>query len=95
MIKDNIVKKIYIKSKLEIFSKILKNHSIKNYLLPNGWNTCNNAGSKVNTEIIANSIAMPVNIPKYIAGIKLDKTKIENPKIIVIEVFNIATPTVE
>ena len=28
-------------------------------------------------------------------GIKLDKTKIENPKTIVIEVFNIATPTVE
>ena len=36
-----------------------------------------------------------MNIPKYIVGIKLDKTKIENPKTIVIEVFNIATPTVE
>jgi len=38
---------------------------------------------------------MPVNIPKYIVGIKLDKTNIEKPKTIVIEVFKIATPTVE
>jgi hypothetical protein len=28
-------------------------------------------------------------------GINLDKTKIENPNTIVIEVFKIATPTVE
>ena len=37
---------------------------------------------------------MPVNIPKYIVGIKFDNTRIENPKTIVIEVFKIATPTV-
>ena len=30
-----------------------------------------------------------------IVGIKLDKTKIENPNTIVIDVFSIATPTVE
>ena len=60
-----------------------------------GLNISNNAGNKVSTEIIASSIAIPVNIPKYIVGIKLDKTKIENPKTIVIDVFNIATPTVE
>ncbi len=96
LIKDKIVKNKYIKSKLEIFSKIFKNSSIlKIYLPPKGRNTCNNAGSKVKTDIIANNIAIPVNIPKYIVGIKLDKIKIENPKTIVIDVFNIATPTVE
>ena len=58
-------------------------------------NTNNKAGSRVNTEIMASNIAIPVNTPKYIVGIKLDKTKIENPKTIVIEVFNIAIPTVE
>ena len=60
-----------------------------------GLNISNNAGNKVSTEIIASSIAIPVNIPKYIVGIKLDKTKIENPNTIVIDVFNIAMPTVE
>tara|TARA_B100000029_G_C17165446_1_gene811244 strand:+ start:518 stop:640 length:123 start_codon:yes stop_codon:yes gene_type:complete len=40
-------------------------------------------------------MAIPVKIPKYIVGIKLEKTRIENPKTIVIDVFNIALPTVE
>ena len=39
-------------------------------------------------------MAIPVNIPKYIVGIKFDKTRIEKPKTIVIEVFKIAIPTV-
>ena len=52
-------------------------------------------GNRVNTDIIANNIAIPVNIPKQIVGINFDNTNIENPKTIVIEVFNIATPTVE
>ena len=43
---------------------------------------------------MANNIARPVKNPKYMVGIKLDKTKIENPKTIVIDVFKIATPTV-
>ena len=51
-------------------------------------------GNNVKTDIIANSIANPVKTPKYIVGIKLDKTKIENPNTIVIDVFSIATPTV-
>jgi len=51
-------------------------------------------GNKVKTEIIANNIAIPVKIPKYIVGIKFDKTKIEKPKTIVIEVLSIALPTV-
>ena len=46
------------------------------------------------TEIIANNIATPVKIPKYIVGIKLDKTRMENPNTIVIEVLSIAIPTV-
>ena len=40
-------------------------------------------------------MAIPVKIPKYIVGIKLDKTRIEKPKIIVIDVLRIAIPTVE
>ncbi len=52
------------------------------------------AGSKVRTEIIANNIAIPVKIPKYIVGIKFDNTRIEKPNTIVIDVFKIAIPTV-
>ena len=62
---------------------------------PNGLTNNINDGSNVKTEIIANNIAKPVKIPKYIVGINLDKTKIENPKTIVIDVFKIALPTVE
>ena len=40
-------------------------------------------------------MARPVKIPKYIVGINLDKTSMENPKTIVIDVFKIALPTVE
>ena len=73
--------------KFEIFSTY--------YLFIKGLNTNNKEGSSVNTEIIANNMAIPVKIPKYIVGIKLDKTRIENPKTIVIEVLRIALPTVE
>ena len=55
----------------------------------------NKAGRRVNTDIIANNIAIPVKIPKYIVGIKFDNTKIEKPKTIVMEVLSIAIPTVE
>ena len=84
-----------IKRTQEIIKNFKKLFHIRIYLFPKGLNTNNKAGNNVSTDIIANSIAIPVNIPKYIVGIKLDKTKIENPKTIVIEVFNIATPTVE
>ena len=40
------------------------------------------------------NIAKAVNIPKYIVGKKLEKIRIENPAIIVNEVFCIALPTV-
>ena len=43
--------------------------------MPKGLIIKINAGSKVNTEIIANNIASPVKNPKYMVGIKLDKTK--------------------
>ena len=66
-----------------------------NYLILKGLNTKSKDGSRVKTEIIASSIAIPVKTPKYIVGIKLDKTKIENPNTIVIDVFSMATPTVE
>ena len=63
--------------------------------MPKGFIKIIRLGSKVKTSIIASNIAIPVKIPKYIVGIKFDKTSIEKPKTIVIEVFNIATPTVE
>ena len=88
-----------IKSIAEIKSKISPKNSrvisnIYSYF-PNGLKTNIKDGSKLKTEIIANSIANPVNIPKQIVGMNLDKTKIEKPKTIVIEVFKIATPTDE
>ena len=52
-------------------------------------------GNKVSTSIIAKNIAIPVKTPKQIVDINFDKTNIENPKTIVIEVFKIALPTVE
>ena len=61
---------------------------------PKGLSTSNNFGKRVSTEMSASNIAIPVKTPKYIVGIKFDNTKIEKPKTIVIEVFNIATPTV-
>jgi len=60
-----------------------------------GLNVSSKAGRSVKTDIMANNIAIPVKIPKYIVGIKFDKTKIEKPKTIVIEVLRIAMPTVE
>ena len=65
------------------------------YLISKGLSTKSKDGNNVKTDIIANNIAIPVKTPKYIVGIKLDKTKIENPNTIVIDVFSIATPTVE
>ena len=63
--------------------------------MPKGFIKVIKAGKRDKTNNIANNIAIPVKIPKYIVGIKFDKTSIENPKTIVIEVFNIAIPTVE
>ena len=67
---------------------------IYSFSSPKGFKINMSLGSSVKTEIIANNIAIPVNTPKYIVGMKFDKTKIEKPKTIVIEVFKIATPTV-
>ena len=65
-----------------------------NHSFPKGLSINISFGKRVKTDIIARSIAIPVKIPKYIVGIKLDNTNIEKPKTIVIEVFRIATPTV-
>ena len=61
---------------------------------PKGLKTRSSFGNRVRTETNASSIAIPVKTPKYIVGMKFDKTKIEKPKTIVIEVFKIAIPTV-
>ena len=52
----------------------------------------NSLGSNVSTAINAINIASPVNNPNIIVGIKLDIISIENPKIIVTPVKNIALP---
>ena len=49
-------------------------------------------GSKVNTASKAIIIARPVNNPNIMVGMKLDNTKIEKPKTIVMLVKNIALP---
>ena len=99
LISERMVINIQIKSIEEIELKISPKNSrvisnIYSYF-PNGLKTNIKDGSKVKTEIIANNIANPVKIPKQIVGMNFDKTKIEKPKTIVIEVFRIATPTVE
>ena len=76
-----------------LLKKSVKTSSI--YLFSNGLNNNISDGSNVKTETIANNIATPVKIPKYIVGTNLDKTNMEKPKTIVIEVFRIAFPTVE
>jgi hypothetical protein len=53
---------------------------------PNGLKTIISCGNRVNEAIRAINIASPVNKPKYILGINLERTRIENPIIIVIEV---------
>ena len=69
-------------------------HWVLSISSPNGLSINISLGKSVNTEIIASNIAIPVKIPKYIVGIKFDKTKIEKPNTIVIEVFKMAMPTV-
>ena len=55
---------------------------ILNHFNLKGLTTNNKDGSKVKTEIIANNIANPVKIPKYIVGMNLDKTRIENQRLL-------------
>ena len=62
-------------------NQILKNHRL---------NFFNKLGNVNRTPIIATIIAMEVNIPNNIVGIKLDRAKIEKPNAIVIEVVNTA-----
>ena len=53
---------------------------------PRGLKIYIRAGSRVKLFNKATIIATPVNNPKYIVGIKLDRVKIENPTVIVIDV---------
>jgi len=54
----------YIKSKLDILFKIFSNIIYYFFSIPNGLIIKINFGNNVKTEIIANNIAIPVNIPK-------------------------------
>ena len=69
-------------------------YNFKHYFSEPSFKTNINFSKSVKTEIKANNIAIPVETPKYIVGIKFDNTRIENPNTIVIEVFKIAIPTV-
>ena len=63
------------------------------YLISKGLSTKSKDGNNVKTDIIANSIAIPVKTPKYIVGIKFDKTKIENPNTMVIDCLLYTSPS--
>ena len=52
-------------------------------------------GKNINTPIIAKIIAIEVNIPKIIVGIKLERISIEKPIEIVIDVVKTANPALE
>ena len=53
---------------------------------PKGRKTTSNRGSRVRDANKAMSMASPVSKPKYMVGRKLDRTRIENPIMMVIEV---------
>jgi hypothetical protein len=53
---------------------------------PRGLNTTIKRGSNVKLLKRATAMANPVRKPKYIVGIKLDKVRMENPTVTVIEV---------
>ena len=84
----------YAKSKNDMKSFTSFKKSIY-YFISKGLKLIKKLGNKVKTSNIASNIASPVNIPKYIVGMKFDRTKIEKPNTIVIEVLSIAIPTVE
>ena len=54
-----------------------------------------NDGNKTKTPIIANNIAIDVNIPNITVGMKLERLNIENPTAIVIDVVNTAKPALK
>jgi len=60
--------------------------SLQTTYFPNGLNAIISRGSKVNAVISAMSIASPVRTPKSTVGIKFEKTRIENPAMIVRDV---------
>ena len=60
-----------------------------------GFREIRSLGNSVNTANRATSIAKPVINPNIIVGIKFESIRIENPKITVIPVKNIALPIVE
>ena len=53
---------------------------------PRGLKTKISKGNKVKLLKSATAIAIPVRRPKYIVGTKLDKVRMENPTVTVIEV---------
>ena len=67
-------------SKIFTFLKFFKRLSIINFLniTTKRFINNNNFGSKVSTDIIANNIAIPVKIPKYIVGIKFEILELKN-----------------
>ena len=52
----------------------------EHYSFTKGFNIKISFGRGVKTEIKASNIAIPVKIPKYMVGIKFDRTNIEKPK---------------
>ena len=69
----------------DLLSQPGKNRSIL-FGYPRGLNFTSNSGNKVRLANNATNMAKPVNRPKYIVGTKLDKAKMEKPRVMVIEV---------
>jgi hypothetical protein len=68
--------------------------NLKNYPFLNGLVIKSSRGIIVRERIKAANIAIPIKIPKLIVGLKLERTSIENPNIIVSAAITIDFPTV-
>ena len=68
--------------------------NLKNYPFLNGLVIKRRRGIIVRERINAANIAMPIKIPKLIVGLKLERTNIENPNIIVNAAITIDLPKI-
>lgn len=59
---------------------------------PNGFTSTISFGNKVSTASNAMNMASAVNTPNRMVGIKFEKTNMENPKIMVNDVYSTALP---
>jgi hypothetical protein len=68
--------------------------NLENYPFLNGLVIKRRRGIIVRERIKAANIAIPIKIPKLIVGLKLERTNIENPNMIVSAAITMDLPTV-